>query len=156
MSSSLRERLACSIWLIVSTPRGSGPVKLRLSGGMFWRGQRIRLQGLGRWIIVMIVLKRFQGCWKCSWHSCVFWGIHGVLLASSIWLLLLPKQHTLEFSSIYMLTQMPCSATAKYWLYFLRGYPTRANPEQLPKTIKKYAKSLYITVFSRVVHLGSF
>lgn len=28
-------------------------------------------------------------------------------------------------------------ATAKYWLYFLRGYPTRANPEQLPKTIKK-------------------
>ena len=29
-------------------------------------------------------------------------------------------------------------ATAKYWLYFLRGYPTRANPVQLPRTIEKY------------------
>lgn len=29
-------------------------------------------------------------------------------------------------------------ATAKYWLYFLRGYPTRANPIQLPRTIEKY------------------
>ncbi|CZT16513.1 related to glutathione S-transferase GliG [Ramularia collo-cygni] len=29
------------------------------------------------------------------------------------------------------------SATAKYWLYFLRGYPTRANPVQLPRTIQK-------------------
>ncbi|KAL3422105.1 glutathione s-transferase [Phlyctema vagabunda] len=28
-------------------------------------------------------------------------------------------------------------ATAKYWLYFLRGYPTRANPEQLPRTLEK-------------------
>lgn len=27
--------------------------------------------------------------------------------------------------------------TAKYWLYFLRGYPTRANPVQLPRTIEK-------------------
>ncbi|KAL8832728.1 MAG: hypothetical protein Q9170_004772 [Blastenia crenularia] len=30
-------------------------------------------------------------------------------------------------------------ATAKYWLYFLRGYPTRANPERIPKTIEEYA-----------------
>ncbi|CAD6565531.1 MAG: hypothetical protein ASARMPRED_007311 [Alectoria sarmentosa] len=37
----------------------------------------------------------------------------------------------------YILMSMRCRATAKYWLYFLRGYPTRANPEQLPKTIKK-------------------
>ncbi|KAF2179230.1 glutathione S-transferase [Zopfia rhizophila CBS 207.26] len=28
-------------------------------------------------------------------------------------------------------------ATAKYWLYFLKGYPTRANPEPLPKTVAK-------------------
>ncbi|KAL4741663.1 putative glutathione S-transferase GliG-like protein [Aspergillus similis] len=28
-------------------------------------------------------------------------------------------------------------ATAKYWLYFVRGYPSRANPVQLPRTIKK-------------------
>ncbi|EAW11049.1 glutathione S-transferase gliG [Aspergillus clavatus NRRL 1] len=27
--------------------------------------------------------------------------------------------------------------TAKYWLYFMRGYPTRANPVQLPRTIEK-------------------
>ncbi|POS71307.1 hypothetical protein DHEL01_v210297 [Diaporthe helianthi] len=27
--------------------------------------------------------------------------------------------------------------TAKYWLYFLRGYPTRQNPIQLPQTIQK-------------------
>ncbi|KAG2417905.1 hypothetical protein HFD88_001004 [Aspergillus terreus] len=27
--------------------------------------------------------------------------------------------------------------TAKYWLYFLRGYPTRQNPVQLPRTIQK-------------------
>lgn len=27
--------------------------------------------------------------------------------------------------------------TAKYWLYFLRGYPTRANPTPLPRTIEK-------------------
>ncbi|GIZ40459.1 hypothetical protein CKM354_000379500 [Cercospora kikuchii] len=29
-------------------------------------------------------------------------------------------------------------ATAKYWLYFSRGYPTRANPVQLPRTIEKF------------------
>jgi glutathione S-transferase len=28
-------------------------------------------------------------------------------------------------------------ATAKYWLYFLKGYPTRQNPESLPKTVAK-------------------
>ncbi|KAI1176308.1 putative glutathione S-transferase GliG-like protein [Nemania sp. FL0916] len=28
-------------------------------------------------------------------------------------------------------------ATAKYWLYFLRGYPTRKQPVQLPRTIEK-------------------
>ncbi|KAJ4153659.1 hypothetical protein LMH87_010139 [Akanthomyces muscarius] len=28
-------------------------------------------------------------------------------------------------------------ATAKYWLYFLRGYPSRAEPVQLPRTIQK-------------------
>jgi glutathione S-transferase len=28
-------------------------------------------------------------------------------------------------------------ATAKYWLYFVRGYPTRANPVELPRTIAK-------------------
>lgn len=28
-------------------------------------------------------------------------------------------------------------ATAKYWLYFLRGYPTRKEPIQLPRTIEK-------------------
>ncbi|KAJ5190073.1 glutathione S-transferase GliG-like protein [Penicillium cf. griseofulvum] len=28
-------------------------------------------------------------------------------------------------------------ATAKYWLYFLRGYPTRKNSVQLPRTIAK-------------------
>ncbi|KAK4184510.1 glutathione S-transferase, protein [Podospora australis] len=28
-------------------------------------------------------------------------------------------------------------ATAKYWLYFLRGYPSRAEPVQLPRTIEK-------------------
>ncbi|KAL3484362.1 O-methyltransferase-domain-containing protein [Aspergillus germanicus] len=27
--------------------------------------------------------------------------------------------------------------TAKYWLYFLRGYPTRQEPVQLPRTIEK-------------------
>ncbi|KAL5364125.1 putative glutathione S-transferase GliG-like protein [Aspergillus floccosus] len=27
--------------------------------------------------------------------------------------------------------------TAKYWLYFLRGYPTRKDPVQLPRTIAK-------------------
>ncbi|KAK5636793.1 hypothetical protein RRF57_012506 [Xylaria bambusicola] len=27
--------------------------------------------------------------------------------------------------------------TAKYWLYFLRGYPTRKDPVQLPRTIEK-------------------
>ncbi|KAJ0418005.1 O-methyltransferase-domain-containing protein [Aspergillus carlsbadensis] len=27
--------------------------------------------------------------------------------------------------------------TAKYWLYFLRGFPTRQEPEQLPRTIDK-------------------
>ncbi|KAF2973015.1 hypothetical protein GQX73_g508 [Xylaria multiplex] len=27
--------------------------------------------------------------------------------------------------------------TAKYWLYFLRGYPTRNDPVQLPRTIEK-------------------
>ena len=30
------------------------------------------------------------------------------------------------------------SPTAKYWLYFLKGYPSRQNPEPLPKTISKY------------------
>ncbi|KAI1435783.1 glutathione S-transferase [Xylaria sp. CBS 124048] len=28
-------------------------------------------------------------------------------------------------------------ATAKYWLYFLKGYPNRQNPEVLPKTVAK-------------------
>ncbi|PSN67016.1 putative glutathione S-transferase GliG-like protein [Corynespora cassiicola Philippines] len=28
-------------------------------------------------------------------------------------------------------------ATAKYWLYFLRGYPTRQNAEPMPKTCAK-------------------
>ncbi|KAI0508610.1 glutathione S-transferase [Xylaria bambusicola] len=28
-------------------------------------------------------------------------------------------------------------ATAEYWLYFLKGYPNRKNPELLPKTTKK-------------------
>lgn len=28
-------------------------------------------------------------------------------------------------------------ATAKYWLYFLKGYPNRQNPESLPKTVAK-------------------
>ncbi|KAI0402331.1 glutathione S-transferase [Xylaria palmicola] len=28
-------------------------------------------------------------------------------------------------------------ATAKYWLYFLKGYPNRQNPESLPKTTAK-------------------
>ncbi|KAI1394565.1 glutathione S-transferase [Hypoxylon fuscum] len=28
-------------------------------------------------------------------------------------------------------------ATAKYWLYFLKGYPNRQNPESLPKTVEK-------------------
>ncbi|KAF2789626.1 putative glutathione S-transferase GliG-like protein [Melanomma pulvis-pyrius CBS 109.77] len=28
-------------------------------------------------------------------------------------------------------------ATAKYWLYFLRGYPNRQSPVRLPNTIKK-------------------
>jgi len=28
-------------------------------------------------------------------------------------------------------------ATAKYWLYFLKGYPNRQNPEPLPKTVAK-------------------
>ncbi len=32
-------------------------------------------------------------------------------------------------------------ATAKYWLYFLKGYPNRQNPEVLPKTVSKYGKS---------------
>ncbi|EGD88885.1 hypothetical protein H112_03806 [Trichophyton rubrum D6] len=27
--------------------------------------------------------------------------------------------------------------TAKYWLYFKKGYPTRANPIELPRTIEK-------------------
>ncbi|ETS77617.1 hypothetical protein PFICI_09679 [Pestalotiopsis fici W106-1] len=27
--------------------------------------------------------------------------------------------------------------TAKYWLYFARGYPNRQNPESLPKTVAK-------------------
>lgn len=27
--------------------------------------------------------------------------------------------------------------TAKYWLYFKRGYPTRKDPVQLPRTIEK-------------------
>ncbi|KAL6808072.1 glutathione S-transferase [Trichoderma camerunense] len=27
--------------------------------------------------------------------------------------------------------------TAKYWLYFMRGYPTRQDPVQLPRTIAK-------------------
>ncbi|KAH6666336.1 putative glutathione S-transferase GliG-like protein [Halenospora varia] len=27
--------------------------------------------------------------------------------------------------------------TAKYWLYFLKGYPNRQNPEALPKTVAK-------------------
>ena len=29
------------------------------------------------------------------------------------------------------------SATAKFWLYFLRGYPSRTAPEPLPKTVGK-------------------
>ncbi|KAF2446666.1 glutathione S-transferase [Karstenula rhodostoma CBS 690.94] len=28
-------------------------------------------------------------------------------------------------------------ATAKYWLYFFKGYPDRQNPELLPKTVAK-------------------
>ncbi|OTA92435.1 hypothetical protein M434DRAFT_21887 [Hypoxylon sp. CO27-5] len=28
-------------------------------------------------------------------------------------------------------------ATAKYWLYFMRGYPSRKEPIQLPRTIEK-------------------
>lgn len=28
-------------------------------------------------------------------------------------------------------------ATAKYWLYFLKGYPSRQDSIQLPRTIKK-------------------
>ncbi|KAG9230916.1 glutathione S-transferase [Amylocarpus encephaloides] len=28
-------------------------------------------------------------------------------------------------------------ATAKYWLYFSKGYPNRQNPEPLPKTVAK-------------------
>ncbi|KAK8044761.1 hypothetical protein PG993_004785 [Apiospora rasikravindrae] len=27
--------------------------------------------------------------------------------------------------------------TAKYWLYFLKGYPNRQNPEALPRTVAK-------------------
>lgn len=36
------------------------------------------------------------------------------------------------------------SATAKYWLYFSKGYPTRENPEPLPRTIEKYPYTLPI------------
>ena len=32
--------------------------------------------------------------------------------------------------------------TAKYWLYFSKGYPNRQNPEPLPKTIAKYVSIL--------------
>jgi hypothetical protein len=28
-------------------------------------------------------------------------------------------------------------ATAKYWLYFSKGYPNRQKPEVLPKTVAK-------------------
>ncbi|OAQ69406.1 glutathione S-transferase GliG-like [Purpureocillium lilacinum] len=38
----------------------------------------------------------------------------------------------------YQTAGIGCRATAKYWLYFLRGYPTRANPVQLPRTIEKF------------------
>jgi glutathione S-transferase len=49
-------------------------------------------------------------------------------------------------------------ATAKYWLYFLKGYPNRQDPEVLPKTVAKYvcaAVSLYprdslLTVLNRL------
>lgn len=29
------------------------------------------------------------------------------------------------------------SATAKYWLYFLKGFPSRANPEPPMKAVEK-------------------
>lgn len=35
-------------------------------------------------------------------------------------------------------------ATAKYWLYFKRGYPTRKNPIELPRTIEKYESCAYL------------
>ncbi|KJX94161.1 hypothetical protein TI39_contig4213g00002 [Zymoseptoria brevis] len=31
--------------------------------------------------------------------------------------------------------------TAKFWLYFLRGYPTRESPVQLPRTIDKFREA---------------
>lgn len=39
-------------------------------------------------------------------------------------------------------TDTATRATAKYWLYFLRGYPTRKDPIQLPRTIAKYAQTV--------------
>jgi gliotoxin/aspirochlorine biosynthesis glutathione S-transferase len=34
--------------------------------------------------------------------------------------------------------------TAKYWLYFSKGYPNRQNPEPLPKTVAKYDTRVFI------------
>lgn len=43
------------------------------------------------------------------------------------------------------------SPTAKYWLYFSKGYPNRQNPEVLPKTVAKYVKFRSKTIY--LVHL---
>ncbi len=36
--------------------------------------------------------------------------------------------------------------TAKYWLYFLRGYPNRQHPVQLPRTIEKCVASVLLAL----------
>ncbi|KAF2201387.1 glutathione S-transferase [Delitschia confertaspora ATCC 74209] len=35
-------------------------------------------------------------------------------------------------------------ATAKYWLYFSKGYPNRENPEVLPKTVAKLRENIIV------------
>ncbi|KAL8648014.1 MAG: hypothetical protein Q9210_005226 [Variospora velana] len=42
-----------------------------------------------------------------------------------------------EKASIYSWMSDSSSPTAKYWLYFLKGYPNRQNPESLSKTVAK-------------------
>ena len=52
-----------------------------------------------------------------------------------------PRVSTIAFGRICPGTYNNLSPTAKYWLYFLKGYPNRKNPEALPKTVAKYVWS---------------
>lgn len=100
---------------------GPGRDEPPLKKGMCIRGLPIRLLQSGRFFPPLFFFAPGGEKW-------------GLLMLGSLKEKSKKTEPNLDFIS---LTKNTLRATAKYWLYFLRGYPTRANPEQLPRTIEK-------------------